>query len=202
MATRGLTGFRYKEKDKLTYNHADSHPNTLGLNVLRELRDVENWDAIYNRIEGLVPIPEQRSLDEHSSMAEAEIRRAFPDLEYKGKALNYYDLYQPLQGTLKPYLDGKLMFMPDASDFIYNSLHCEWAYVTNLDSEKFEVWKGLQTKPDLDNRYGQEEDRMGYFPCQMLKEYDLHGLPEPGRYLQDYYFYRDLTQARNNPSGH
>jgi hypothetical protein len=193
MSTRGLIGFRHNDADKLIYNHSDSHPDTLGLKVLRELRGVENWNVVLDRIESLVPIPEQRRLDEHSSMAEAEIRRAFPDLEYKGVPQNFYDLYQPLQGTLQPYLDGKLMFAPDASDFIHNSLHCEWAYVANLDSEKFEIWKGGQNKPDPENRYGTEHDRMAYYPCQMIKEYDLHNLPEPGRYLQDYFFFRDLT---------
>ena len=198
MTTRGLTGFRYKEKDKLAYNHADSHPDSLGLKVLRELRDVKNWKTVRDRIGSLIPVPEQRRLDEHSSMAETEMRRAFPDLKYRYKPRNFYDLYQPLQGTLKPYMDGKLMFMPDSSDFINNSLFCEWAYVANLDSNKYEIWKGLQTKPDPDNRYGQEVDRMGYYPCQMVKEYDLMDLPEPGYYLSDYYFYRDLTQARDN----
>lgn len=198
MTTQGLIGFRHKEKDRLAYNHADSHPDTLGLKVLRELHDVEDWKTVRDRIDGLIPIPEQRKLDEHSSMAETEIRRAFPDLKYKDKPQNLYDLYQPLQGTLRPYLDGKLMFMPDASDFIHNSGFCEWAYVANLDSQKYEIWKGLQTKPDPDNRYGQDADRMGYFPCQKIKEYDLMNLPEPGYYLSDYNFYRDLTQARNN----
>lgn len=198
MTTQGLTGFRYHEKDRLTYNHADSHPDTLGLKVLRELRDVEDWNTARDRIDGLIPIPEQRKLDEHSSMAETELRRAFPELKYANKPRDFYELYQPLQGTLKPYLDGKLMFMPDASDFIHNSGFCEWAYVANLDSQKYEIWKGLQTNPDPDNRYGQDADRMGYFPCQKIKEYDLMNLPEPGYYLSDYNFYRDLAQARNN----
>jgi len=111
MSTRGLIGFRANDTDKLIYNHADSHPDTLGLKVLRELREVDNWNVVLDRVESLVPIPEQRRLDEHSSMAEAEIRRAYPDLEYRGNPQNFYDLYQPLQGTLQPYLDGKLMFM-------------------------------------------------------------------------------------------
>ncbi|VGO13657.1 hypothetical protein PDESU_02214 [Pontiella desulfatans] len=177
MTTQGLTGFRYKEKDRLAYNHADSHPDTLGLNVLRELRDVEDWNTVHDRIDELVPIPETRRLNEYTSMAESEVRRAFPNLKYDGSLQNIYDLYQPLQGTLKPYMDGKLMFMPDASDFIHNSGFCEWAYVANLDSAKYEIWKGQQTKPDPDNRYGQETDRMGYYPCQKIKEYDLVCIP-------------------------
>jgi len=197
MSTRGLIGFRCNDTDKLIYNHYESQPDTLGLKVLRELRDVENWNVVLDRAESLIPIPEQRRLGEHTSMAEAEIRRAFPDLEYRGNPRDFYDLYQPLQGTLKPYLDGKLMFLPDASDFIHNSLHCEWAYIANLDSEKFEIWKGLQAKPDPDNRYGTEHDRMAYYPCTLLKEYDLNKLPNDGTFLSDYYFFKDLTSARD-----
>ena len=85
------------------------------------------------------------------------------------------------------------MFMPDASDFIHNSLHCEWAYIANLDEDKFEIWKGLQSEPDSENdRYPQEADRTGYYPCTMLKEYDLNNLPEQGIYLSDYFFFKDL----------
>ena len=193
MSTRGLIGFRYNDTDRLIYNHADSRPDTLGLKILRELRDIENWNIAEDRIESLIAIPETRVLGADTSMAETEIRRAFPDLDHKGIPQNIYDLYQPLQGTLKPYLDGKLMFAPDASDFINSSLFCEWAYVANLDDWKFEVWKGLQTKPDPENRYGTEPDRMGYYPCSLVKAYELEDLPEPGRYLSDYFFFRDLT---------
>lgn len=195
MTTQGLIGFRHNDKDRLAYNHSDSHPDVLGLKILRELREVEDWNVIRERMDGLVNVPETRRLDDHSSMAETEIRRYFPELEYRGEPKNYYDLYQPLQGTLKPYLDGKLMFMPDATDFIYNSLHCEWAYIANLDTSQFEVWKGLQTKPNEENSYGHEPDRMGYYPCDMIKGYELGNLPEPGTYLSDYFFFKDLTSA-------
>ena len=111
------------------------------------------------------------------------------------------------------------MFMPDASDFIYNSLHCEWAYIANLDTDQFEVWKGLQTKPDTDeNRYGAEADRpevsrkcfrysserseaaMGHYPCTMLMGYHLDDLPDPVRFMADYTFYRDLTGSSEDRS--
>lgn len=190
MSTRGLIGFRHNDKDRLAYNHSDSHPDVLGLKMLRELREVEDWNVIRERMDGLVNVPETRRLDDHSSMAETEIRRYFPDLEYRSEPRNYYDLYQPLQGTLKPYLDGKLMFMPDATDFIYASLHCEWAYIANLDTSQFEIWKGLQTKPNEKNPYGHEPDRMGYYPCTIIKGYELGNLPEPGRYLSDCFLFQ------------
>lgn len=193
MSTRGLIGFRHKDVDKLAYNHADSGPDTLGFKILKELHAIEDWDVVRNRVDGLHSIPEDRLLGEYTSMAETEIRRHFPRQEHFGQPKNVYDLYQPLQGTLTPYLNGELSFMPDASDFIHNSLHCEWAYIANLDENLFEIWKGNQTKPDTDeNRYGEERDRMGYCPCTMLFGYHLDDLPDPVRFMADYTFYRDI----------
>ena len=94
MATQGLAGFRYKGKDRLAYNHADSHPDILGLKLLREFRGIEDWSAVLDRVDSLIPLPETRQLGDHTSMAETEIRRAFPDLEYKCQPKNIYDLYR------------------------------------------------------------------------------------------------------------
>ena len=196
MSTRGLIGFRKGEIDKLAYNHSGSEPDSLGLKILKELRDVKDWGAVRQRIDSLHNVPETRKLDEYSSIAETEIRRHSPDLKYSGTPKDIYGLYQPLQGTLKPYLEGKLTFMPDASDFIYDSLHCDWAYITNLDSGLLEVWKGSQLEPDSEdnrvveepNRYGHEADQMGYYPCAMVRDYDLQDLPNHGRFLTYYSF--------------
>lgn len=56
MSTRGLIGFRCNDTDKLIYNHYDSQPDTLGLRILRELRDVDNWNVVLDRAESLIPI--------------------------------------------------------------------------------------------------------------------------------------------------
>ncbi|MEE9368449.1 MAG: hypothetical protein V3V05_06250 [Pontiella sp.] len=162
MTTQGLIGFHYQGTDKLVYNQADSHPDTLGLKVLRELRLVDNWDTVRKRIDALTPIPESRKLNDLDGIVSSEIRRHFPDLKYRFEPKDYYQLMQPLQGTLKPYLDGKLSFMPDARDFIHDSLHCDWAYIANLDRGELEVWKGNQIEPDHeDNRYAAEPNRYG-----------------------------------------
>ena len=154
------------------------------------------------RAEAITPVSETHRLDYFDGYPIAEVRRHFPHLEHAHPPADYHDLYQPLQGTLQPYLDGRLSFMPDASDFIRDSKHCEWAYIVNLDSEQFEVWKGNQLEPDSEdnrlveepNRYGQEADRMGYYPCAMVKNYSLDDLPNPGLFLTYYSFSGDLSR--------
>ena len=202
MNSQGLIGFRIREQDKLAYNQSGSRPDMLGLKILNEIRSVNDWDAVKKRTEELTPVAETHRLDYFDDYPIAEIRRHFPDIAYARPPTDYHDLYQPLQGTLQPYLDGRLSFMPDASDFIRDSQHCDWAYIVNLDSEQFEVWKGNQLEPDSEdnrlieepNRYGQEPDRMGYYPCAMVKNYSLDDLPNPGLFLTYYSFSGDLSR--------
>ncbi|VGO19130.1 hypothetical protein [Pontiella sulfatireligans] len=203
MSDQGLIGFRYRDIDKLDYNRSGSAPNKLGLQILHELRAVDDWDPFKKRIAELTPVAETHRIDYFDGYPVAEIRRHFPHLEYDSAPTDYHELFAPLQGTLAPYLDGKLSFMPDASDFIRDSQHCEWAYITNLDTNQFEVWKGNQLEPDHednrmveeDNRYGKDMDRMGYYPCAMVRSYDFEELPNPGLFLTYYSFSGDLTDG-------
>ncbi|WP_309400987.1 hypothetical protein [Cerasicoccus maritimus] len=168
MGTRGLIGFRHNGADKLAYNHYDSGPEHLGVKILKEVHEVDpdTWDIVRERVRSLVTINEQRQLGPNDGMVIAEIRRHLPDLKYARAPRDYYELFRPVQGTLKPYLDGKLTFIADANEFIYDSLHCEWAYIVNLDNHAFEVWRGFQLTPSEEAAkcYDCEPDRMGYYP--------------------------------------
>jgi len=187
MTTSGLIGFRYHETDKLAYNATASEPEHLGIKLLQELQQVEDWEVVKERVGSLVAVADCRQLGPHDGMAVTEIRRHFPALRYQGMPVDYYKLFEPLQGSLQPYLDGRLRFLPDASDFIYDSLHCHWAYIVNLDSHEFEVWKGQQTEPSNQEiaRYEPERDRMGYYPCALANSYALTALPNENDFISE-----------------
>ncbi len=46
----------------------------------------------------------------------------------------------------------KIIFYNDI-DFIKDGLNCEWGYLINLDTNKLEIYKGLNKKEDLECRY-------------------------------------------------
>lgn len=202
MNSQGLIGFRIREQDKLAYNQSGSRPDMLGLKLLGELRAVSDWDAARKCIVNLNTICETNRMGGNDGLIISEVRRHFPDIKYGQPPIFYHDLYQPLQGSLQPYLDGRLSFMPDASNFIRDSRHCAWAYIVNLDTQEFEVWKGNQLEPEDEdfrlseepNRYGSALDRMGYYPCAMVKNYGLNELPNPGLFLTYYSFAGDLSR--------
>ncbi|MBT62883.1 MAG: hypothetical protein CML13_06690 [Puniceicoccaceae bacterium] len=186
MSTRGIYGFHVNGTDKLAYNHADSYPQQLGLNILGELNAVTDWNQVKQLASDLIPIHETRPLDANSEIFQAELRRHYDGLNEIKRPHTFYDLMRPLQGKLEPYLSGKLSFMATANEFIDDSLFCEWGYIANLDSQKLEVYRGLQKSRTIEeSRYGGDVTRQGYYPCKQIASYALSQLPTGDSFLED-----------------
>lgn len=168
MGTRGCYGFRKNGIDKLTYNHFDSYPSGLGRDILSFCKhtSLAEMNEIYDRIilvhENEEPTSDQ--IAECSYWFNGDVSNRTPK--------DWYCLLRNAQGDLNAYKTG-LKYMIENNDFIQFSLHCEYGYIINLDTKKLEFWVGYQKTPDESNRYGTNADRMGYYPCKMVKEYSL-----------------------------
>jgi hypothetical protein len=74
--------------------------------------------------------------------------------------------------------DGPLM-MTDNIDFAKDSLFCEYAYVIDLNRNVLEVYEGFNEEPiEPGQRFYSEENKDGYYPVKLVKEYSLFDLPE------------------------
>lgn len=170
MGTRGLYGFRKNAIDKCTYNHFDSYPDYLGDVMVRFCKEtsITEMNDIFDRII-LVSNdnrPTQQQIDECIKYYNGNVSEQ--------SIFDWYCLLRDAQGNPNVYKNG-LKYMIDDSEFIKDSLFCEYAYIINLDTNCLEYWVGFQKKPDEDNRYGTEaDDNMNkYYPCKMLAEYPL-----------------------------
>lgn len=185
MGTRGLVGFRVKGKDYTTYNNSDSYPSGVGADVLDELKKVKNWKKVKALVGAL------RLVNEDSPPTPEDIKRfmkLFNGKVNRASVTKWYSLLDQLQGTLEPYLNGRVDVMIDSSEFIRDSLFCEWAYIVNLDTGLLEVWKGLQRTPWKRNRYGAKKDADDkryhhYYPCKRVRVFDLSHLPSKKEFL-------------------
>lgn len=68
-------------------------------------------------------------------------------------------------------------------NFAKDGLFCEWAYVIDLDTNTFEVFKGFSKKP-VPGRFGPgEPDVDGYYPVAQIANYSLDHLPSKDELL-------------------
>ena len=172
MGTRGLYGFRKDGIDKATYNHFDSYPDYLGRNAAELLvfTTPELMEKVYESIilvdKNVPPTPEQ-------------VKECVDAGYYNGSVseqstADWYCLLRNLQGELEEYKKnaaaGRTTYMADGINFIKDSLFCEYAYIFNLDTQKLEFYVGFQHGPQAGNRYGEEPDEEGYYPCRLCLE--------------------------------
>ncbi len=82
-----------------------------------------------------------------------------------------YSLLRGLQGDLAGMLKEGIMTEDNA--FIHSSLHCEWAYILNVDTKSFEIYEGYQTRKPKSGRYKNVPKQNGYYACKLIHTIDL-----------------------------
>ena len=166
MSTRGAIGFEKDGNKKITYNHFDSYPTGLGVQVAEFVRtnDIEDMRFYFDKIKMVKP-------DSKPSKANIQQYQRFLDMNVSDKTpTDWYCLLRHSQGDLNVYLHGGVTHMIDNHDFLNDSLFCEWAYIVNLDNETLDIYRGFQLDPN---------DKFKYLPCKKvvtLSFYDIKKL--------------------------
>jgi hypothetical protein len=174
MGTRGAIGFRVNNEEKIQYNHFDSYPSYLGLEILNYIQG--------NNIQALKETAEQIILvDEDDKPTEEQIMECQPwtNLDVSSHSVaDWYCLLRDAQGGLNAFSEG-LQYMIDYRDFLKNSLFCEYAYIINIDEQVLEYYCGFNKKPRIrKGRYATIESQSndGYYGVVLLKKYPLENL--------------------------
>lgn len=171
MGTRGLIGIRVGGQFHGTYNHFDSYPEGLGEEVADFAANLNPaaLETFRGRAQALTwvdakstPTPEQ--IDRYKKFADEDVSSK--------KLTEWYVLLRAAQGvdTLKGIADGSLAHLIDNSEFVKDSVFCEYAYILDLDRAVLEFYKGFQREPQTGNPFGVEKDKHGYFPVAKVGE--------------------------------
>lgn len=186
MGTRGFIGFVVDGTEKITYNHNDSYPEGLGVDVLGWLRDAasEGADQITARARSL------RVVDPNSAATPEDVERLreFADLGVStGYLGEWYVLLRHTQGNPAAILQAGVV--EDAAGFPADSLMCEWGYLVDLDARRFEAYRGFQHESHQDGRFANrplESYSSGigpYYPVRLVASWALAELPDDKAFL-------------------
>lgn len=195
MGTRGTYGIRKNGIDKLSYKHYDSYPTGLGAEMVSAVASLQpcDLDFLFDRI----------VLVDSQSEPSAEQKAMLSSWNTAGTGSgDWYEALHDLQGRMDLLFgmanECGVAYMPDAADFIKDSLFCEYGYIINLDTGKLEMWVGFQNEPQEGNRYGHlaytanavlnpddpaeaaqleaetaADPESVYYPCALVGEWDL-----------------------------
>lgn len=185
MGTRNLTMvYKNGEYKVAQYGQFDGYPEGVGATLLNFLKSV-NMDAFNKAIQN-VSFHTTKEIDEINKNID-EIRKDIPNYSWK----KYYPhLARECGGDILNQIvfNGVNKVLNDF-DFAADSLFCEWAYVIDLDTNKFEVYKGFnQVKLNKNERFYclEEKSKNGYHPVKFVKSYDINNLPDENSFIADF----------------
>jgi hypothetical protein len=177
MGTRGLVGFKYKNRYVATYNHFDSYPSSLGAEVVEFIQKVQSeqgWDKLKQNVNDIDLV------NDADAPNEAHIRKYMQAGLYDNNVSSrtpkeWYSLLRHAQGAqgLSYIYTGVLNHYIDSIEFIKDSVFCEYAYVINLDTNKLDCYRGFQKVPQKGNEFGETPHRE-YYPCALLGSFNLN----------------------------
>ena len=192
MSTRGLYGIRKNGIDKATYNHFDSYPEGLGMDVVKFC--MSNDADSLNKFFDLIELADGDSKPTDGQIVEC-MSAGYVDISVSEQSIDdWYCLLRGLQGNFNAYqncIDNDVkVYMKDDIDFIKDSLFCEYAYIINLDDNVLEFYEGFQCEPQEGNRYGTESayeghDGTKYYPCKLVSTYSLNDMANANEIVEN-----------------
>jgi len=166
MGTRSLTMVILNGETKVAqYGQWDGHPETQGVKIYNFLKKhrKENYKTFKEVLTNNVSFI---SKDELFKLNE-KVEQDKPHSKEENHILNFLsrDHGGNILDVIMEHKDEKIQ-LADASDFGYDGLFCEWAYVIDLDRNQLEIHKGFFE--------GEMDPNERFYPSQeKIEEHDL-----------------------------
>ncbi len=144
MSTRGSFIIRKNNTDKELLIPADAHPEVASRDAVRMIKSLD-LNALYDLL-----------------VSEDERDASIPTTEVFNEEPHDFSLRQCVDSVRSGHT---YLYHQMESQFIQNSLFCEYGYVLDLDESELLFYTGYQNKPQEGNWYGTERNDFGYYPC-------------------------------------
>ena len=151
MGTRGICGFKYKNKYYCSYVQFDTYPSGLGTEIVSLCEKINNengWDKLKESVSKL------RLVEAGDIVVQAKERKKYSAFienpnDLKEKEMSWYWLLRKAQGVdgLEAIYKKGLDVIIDSFTFLADSLFCEYAYIIDLDTNRLRFYKGFNNSP-------------------------------------------------------
>lgn len=151
MGTRGLVGTIRNGVLKGSYQQYDSYPTGTGADLQKELRQALDEDDRVSEPEDLfdlfAPLVDKMIYVEADSKPTKEQFETYAG-SFDPKVSTGDDWYALLRGNHNSLVKKlRTGVMTDDTDFLKDSLFCEWAYVFDFDTRKVLILRGFNNDP-------------------------------------------------------
>ena len=186
IGTRGAFGVVVDGVEKIGYCQYDTYPEGHGVENLQWIRSIiergfENDArqlALDAKLVDDTVVAEKEDIEKLSAFTNLSVSKQSTD--------DWYCLTRDTHGQIRLMLDCG--YILDSSNFPYDSLFCEWAYIIDFDKRQFEVYKGFQKDASkIVGRFshGSISDEDGYAPVTLIAVYSFDDLPSDDDFLLD-----------------
>lgn len=180
MASRGFFGIVIDSAEKIAYNHDDSHPAGLGIDVLYWLH---SWlPSDYESVRGQAQALRVVRADDVPTPQDVARLAPWTDLTVSTQSTSdWYCLLRKTQGRPAAILAAGVVL--GGYDFPADSVWTKWGYVVDFDHARFEVYQGSQYEPHRAGRFAHRQPppaasaARDCYPCALVKSWPLAALP-------------------------
>ena len=180
MGTRHLTCvFSNNQMRIAQYGQFDGYPDGAGFEICDFIHRT-NMDEFRSKVEKVTQVTEEKmnsinsqfeSKDGWMTLAESErYGKAYPEF-YRNTGAGILDLVMN-KGVTEVNLD---------TDFVNDSLFCEYAYVINLDTNELEFYEGFQKQIHSQGRFANSNaNEGGYYPVKLVAQIPFENIKQKG----------------------
>ena len=176
MGTRNLTIVIREGKTKVAqYGQWDGYPEGQGKTILKFLKKCD-LNTFRERLKYL------------SFLSQNGITKLWNEFEIKGNNSIYPELNRNTGAKILQLIyDGKATKLWNRSNFLKDSLWCEWVYVIDLDRNKFEIYSNFSAKQltERDRFYNIKYKKNSCCQIKIVKSYSLQKLPTIKQFIKD-----------------